>query len=186
MAEFPGPFNIRCHNVRPKVGLDAEYHGTVHNESVCVCLPLCLKKNQNTPRTSEHPPVRGKKMSKRLGGIIGCRYKTSSWHLNGFPYYGSNIGSTVSYRGEAHRYTVHLLILIAMQGHQKNSARQNSTPSNMVVIIYCYIGCEDKEVTTLKREQREDHDVDIFNPESTRHRYSPESRRRAVGDHTRK
>ena len=31
----------------------------------------------------------------------------------------------------------------------------------MVVIIYCYIGCED-EVTTLKREQRT-HDVDIFN-----------------------
>ena len=33
-------------------------------------------------------------MSKRLGGIIGCKYKTSSWHLNGFPD-GSNIGSTV-------------------------------------------------------------------------------------------
>ena len=28
-------------------------------------------------RPSEHPPVRGK-MSKRLGGIIGCKYKTSS------------------------------------------------------------------------------------------------------------
>ena len=25
-------------------------------------------------------------MSKRSGGIIGCKYKTSSWHLNGlFP-----------------------------------------------------------------------------------------------------
>ena len=23
-------------------------------------------------------------MSRRLGGIIGCKYKTSSWHLNGF------------------------------------------------------------------------------------------------------
>ena len=33
-------------------------------------------------------------MSKRLGGIIGCKYKTSSWHLNGFPY-DSNIVSTV-------------------------------------------------------------------------------------------
>ena len=35
----------------------------------------CLKKNQNArrqTRPSEHPPVRGKKMSKRLGGIIGC------------------------------------------------------------------------------------------------------------------
>ena len=29
----------------------------------------CLKKNQNTPRPSEHPPVMGGKMSKRLGGI---------------------------------------------------------------------------------------------------------------------
>ena len=28
-----------------------------------------LKKNQTTPRSSEHPPVMGKKMSKRLGGI---------------------------------------------------------------------------------------------------------------------
>ena len=24
-------------------------------------------------------------MSKRLGGIKGCKYKTSSWHLNRFP-----------------------------------------------------------------------------------------------------
>ena len=31
--------------------------------------------------------------------------------------------------------------------------RQNSTSSNIVVIIYCHIGCED-EATTLKREQR--------------------------------
>ena len=46
----------------------------------------CLKKNQNAPRPSEHPPVRGEKCQKRLGGIIGCNYKTSSWHLNGFPY----------------------------------------------------------------------------------------------------
>ena len=45
-----------------------------------------LKKNQNAPRPSEHPPVRGKKRSKRLGGIIGCNYKISSWHLIGFPY----------------------------------------------------------------------------------------------------
>ena len=30
---------------------------------------VCLKKNLNAPRPSEHPPVRGEKMSKRLGGI---------------------------------------------------------------------------------------------------------------------
>ena len=38
------------------------------------------KKNQNAPRPSEHPPVGGGGMSKRLvGGIKGCKYKTSSW-----------------------------------------------------------------------------------------------------------
>ena len=30
---------------------------------------LFLKKNQNAPRPSEHPPSLGEKMSKRLGGI---------------------------------------------------------------------------------------------------------------------
>ena len=39
-------------------------------------------------------PSQGGKISKRLGGIIGCKYKTSSWHLNGFSD-GSNIGSTL-------------------------------------------------------------------------------------------
>ena len=53
-----------------------------------------LKKNQSTPRPSEHPPVMGENMSKRLGGIKGCKYKTSSWHLNRFPD-ADNIGSTV-------------------------------------------------------------------------------------------
>ncbi|CAM9899582.1 unnamed protein product [Ascophyllum nodosum] len=38
-------------------------------------------------------------MSKRLGGIKGCKYKTSSWHLNRFPD-ADNIGSTVQCRGE--------------------------------------------------------------------------------------
>ena len=32
-----------------------------------------LKKNQNVPRPSEHPSVRGGKMSRRLGGIKGCK-----------------------------------------------------------------------------------------------------------------
>ena len=41
---------------------------------------LVFKKRVNASRPSEHPPLRGK-MSKRLGGIIGCKYKTSSWHL---------------------------------------------------------------------------------------------------------
>ena len=43
-----------------------------------------LKKNQNTPRPSEHPPVMGEKMSKRLGRIKRLQIQTSSWHLNRF------------------------------------------------------------------------------------------------------
>ena len=54
---------------------------------------LSLKKNLNASRPSEHPQS-GIKTSKRLRGIIGCKYKTSSWYLNGFPD-GSNTGSTV-------------------------------------------------------------------------------------------
>ena len=54
----------------------------------------CLKNNLDAPRPSEHP-TQGEKMSKRLvDGIIGCKYKISLWHLNGFPD-GSNIGSTI-------------------------------------------------------------------------------------------
>ena len=30
-------------------------------------------------------------MSKRLGGIKGCKYKTSSWHLNRFPDADNNV-----------------------------------------------------------------------------------------------
>ena len=43
-------------------------------------------------------------MSKRLGGIVGCKDKTSSWHLIGFRD-GTDIGSAVSCRGETHRRT---------------------------------------------------------------------------------
>ena len=59
-----------------------------------------FKENLNASTRSrpseQHPPVSGN-MSKRFlvgGGIIGCKDKTFSWHLNGFPD-GSNIGSTV-------------------------------------------------------------------------------------------
>ena len=38
-------------------------------------------------------------MSKRLGGIIDCKYKISSWHLNGFPD-GSNIVGSFFNNGE--------------------------------------------------------------------------------------
>ena len=69
-------------------------------------------------------------MSKRLGGIIGCKYKTSSWHLNGFPY-GSNIGSTVNI-GE--KPTVILCTYINRHaGTPEKQRRQNSTSSNIII-----------------------------------------------------
>ena len=80
-------------------------------------------------------------MSKRLGGIKGCKYKTSSRHLNGFPD-GNNIGSKQYDVGEkptVNRYytcTFTTTTLIAMQGHQKSSKNKTET---MLVIIYYYI-----------------------------------------------
>ena len=32
--------------------------GCLYVECVCMCVHVCLKKNQNAPRPSEHPPVR--------------------------------------------------------------------------------------------------------------------------------
>ena len=40
-----------------------------------------LKKNLNASKPSEQ----GEEISKRLSGNIGCKDKTSSWHLIGFP-----------------------------------------------------------------------------------------------------
>ena len=58
------------------------------------CMLCCFKKNLDASRLSEHPPVRGEKVKTHLGGIIDCKDKTSSWHLNGF-LDGNNNGSTV-------------------------------------------------------------------------------------------
>ena len=53
------------------------------------------EKSERIYISSEHPQSGGK-MSKRFGGIIGCKiYTTSSWHLNGSPDDGSNSGSAV-------------------------------------------------------------------------------------------
>ena len=45
----------------------------IHKHDVLFCL---LEKNQNAPRLSEYSQVRGGEMSKRLGAIKGCKYKT--------------------------------------------------------------------------------------------------------------
>ena len=87
-------------------------------------------------------------MSKRLlGGVIGCEYKTSSWHLNGFPMVVA-LGQQY-YVGD--KPTVILYTYINRHArtpdkHQKQK-HCNSTLSNMVVIIFCYICCKDKATT---------------------------------------
>ena len=76
-------------------------------------------------------------MSKCLGANIGCKDKTSSWDLIGFPNNGSSIGSKVKYRGQDYRYTVHL--------HQ-TPCRDTETEakvqagSGYTVTRLCYIG----------------------------------------------
>ena len=77
---------------KAKIDFDGRLeHAATRRPTYC---DIFLKKNQSAPRPSEHPPVIGGEMSKRLGGIKGCKYKTSSWHLNRFPD-ADNTGSTV-------------------------------------------------------------------------------------------
>ena len=52
-----------------------------------------------------------------------------------------------------------------MQGHQRNSKNKNNIvhlSSNMVVMMYCYIGCDDK-VTTNSMFARLGTDYEIRN-----------------------
>ena len=57
----------------------------------CCC---CLKKNQNTPRPSKHPPVMEEKMSKRLGGIKRLQIQNLFMAFKQVPD-ADNIGFTV-------------------------------------------------------------------------------------------
>ena len=106
---------------------------------------LYLKKNQSAPRPSEHPPVMGGEVSKRLGGIKGCKYKTSSWHLNRFPD-ADNIGSTVygcigcvGCRGERGK---HLLTVTEggwHQGHQSNVLNKSCLLRQPTFVFFCFV-----------------------------------------------
>ena len=53
-----------------------------------------IKKNIYTSIPFEHPPDQGETLSEHLGGSIGCKDKTSSRGLIGFPC-GSSIASTI-------------------------------------------------------------------------------------------
>ena len=65
------------------------------------------------------------------------------------------------------------LTLIAMQGHQQKGRQTNTSSNN-----------KDKSNTIIETSTAEDHDDENLHNPSTRPRYSPGSRRRAVGDHT--
>ena len=65
------------------------------------------------------------------------------------------------------------LTLIAMQGHQQKGRQTNTSSNN-----------KDKSNTIIETSTAEDHDDENLHNPSTRPRYSPGSRRKAVGDHT--
>ena len=90
-------------------------------------------------------------MSKRLGEIKGCKYKNSSWHINGFPD-GNNIDWLVQQYNVGEKPTVILYTYInrhvgTPEKTVKTKRRQFSTPSHMVVITYYYIGYKYKAST---------------------------------------
>ena len=62
------------------------------------------------------------------------------------------------------------LTLIAMQGRQQKGRQTNTSSNN-----------KDKPNTIIETSTAEDHDDENLHNPSTRPRYSPESRRRAVG-----
>ena len=94
-----------------------------------------LKKKQNAPRPSEHPPVRGEKKSKCLGGILlsipsqgGKNVKTFRWDqrlriqnlfiaYKRVPRWKKHCVNIIMSGRSPSLYCT--LTLIAMQGHQK-------------------------------------------------------------------
>ena len=108
-----------------------------------------LKRNQNAPRPSEHPPVRG-------GG--GCRnVYVGSKAANTKPLNGVLTGSPIETTlGQQHdvgeKPTVILYTYIIRHAGTpeetvKTKPRQCSTPSHMVVIIYYCMGYKYKVTT---------------------------------------
>ena len=77
-------------------------------------------------------------MSKRLGAIIGCKYKTSSWRLKGFPYaMVVTLGQQYNI-GEKPTVILYTTYINRHAGTRKKQRKQSSTSSNMVVIILLY------------------------------------------------
>ena len=80
----------------------------------------CLKKNQNAPRPSEHPPVRGENVKTFRWDH---RLQIQNLFMALFKHWVSSI---ISGRSPPLYCTLTLhLLLIAMQGHHKNSENKN-------------------------------------------------------------
>ena len=85
-------------------------------------------------------------MSKCLGRIIGCKYKTSSWHLNGFPDGRYNTGEkpTVILYTYINRHATGSPMVVTF-------GQQYNTGEKPTVILYTYInrhaGTPDKNKT---------------------------------------
>ena len=72
-------------------------------------------------------------MSNRLvGGIIGCKYKTFSWHLNGFSY-GSNINWVKSIISGRNPPVILYTYINRHAGTPEKQRRPNSTSSNLII-----------------------------------------------------
>ena len=76
-------------------------------------------------------------MSKRLGGIIGCQDKISSWYLIGFPDGSNIVGSQQYHVGE--KPTVILYSYINRHAGAPNKTKTKYTISLDCSSI-CYIG----------------------------------------------
>ena len=81
-------------------------------------------------------PQSGGEMSKRLGGIIGCKYKTSSWHLTGSPMVVTLLGQHYN-TGEKPTvilYTYYVVVVFTLLC--KNSDIKNSITVGFSSILY--------------------------------------------------
>ena len=65
-------------------GRPAKVENTIREETRNAVIVVVYRKFRTHLDLLSTPQSAGGKMSKRLGGIIiGCKYKTSSWHFNG-------------------------------------------------------------------------------------------------------
>ena len=110
-------------------------------------LLLCLKKNLNASKLSEHPPGKGGQMSKRSGGSIdraARKDKNFPWRSNMFPNGGSidRVNCIISGRNSPLLYCFTLIILDIMQVHQNKGKNTPCTTWYSVilgsVLSYCY------------------------------------------------